>query len=75
MPQTFLPNKVELPCGGFAKRHPLRPWVFECYPRGRPPWDELKDIPGVLYDGYRRAWLIPEEVLQMEVLNETQSDV
>lgn len=70
MAREFLPNKFTLQGGGFAKRHPLRSWIFECYPRGRHDWDSIKEIPGVLYDGYRRAWLVPEEVLIMEVLDE-----
>jgi hypothetical protein len=64
----FLPKHVVLPSGQVAKRRYQEPWLFEVQAHRDGVFTRLAEIPGVAYDGYRRTWLIPEEVLVLEVL-------
>ena len=69
----FLADMGTLADGTRWKRRSHEPWFLDVYAaRGKNAWEErIKDIPGVGTDGYRRCWVMPEEVFVLYVKGAT----
>lgn len=69
MTVTFLEDKGRLPDGTRWRRRSHEPWFLDVFPGTNIAWQEcIKDVAGVGVDGYRKSWVVPEEVFVLYVM-------